>query len=115
MRSTLRKALADSHIAAVAIVILLIWALDSGARAIGPPVLSILELLITMVAIRGVPYGSGSFSLAYLISEIPTLTHILDAAISLGAAWVLARWVYKMGPCQSLIECRARLARRNHD
>jgi hypothetical protein len=107
--------LADSYIAAIAIAVLLIWSLDSGVRAIGPPILSTVDFLVTMVAIRGIPFGSGTFSLVYLISQIPTLTHFLDAVVTLSAAWVLSRWVYKMGPCRSLIECRARLARRNHD
>ena len=55
MRPTLREVLADSHIAAVAIVVLLICSVDSGVRAIGPPILSIVDFLVMMVAIRGIP------------------------------------------------------------
>ena len=114
MRPTLREALADSHIAAVAIVILLIWSADSGVRAIGPPILSVVGFLVSMAAIRDIPYGFGTFSLGYWLMQITTFTHFLDAVISLSAACVLSRWVYKMGPCRSLIECRVRLARKNN-
>jgi hypothetical protein len=114
VRPTLRAILADSHIAAVAIVVLLIWSVDSGVRAIGPPILSVFSFLVTMVAIRNIPYGFGIFSLGSLLSQVPAFTHFLDAVVSLSAAWVLSRWVYKVGPCRSLVECRARLARRSH-
>ena len=114
MRPTLREVLADSHIAAVAIAVLLIWSLDSGVRAIGPPFLSVVGFLVTMAAIRDIPSGFGTFSLGYWLSQIPTIIHFLDAVISLSGAWVLSHWVYKMAPCRSLSNCRVRLARRNH-
>jgi hypothetical protein len=114
VRPTLREVLADSHIAAVAIAVLLIWSLDSGVRAIGPPILSVVGFLVTVVAIRDIPYGFGTFSLGYWFSQIPTFIHFLNAVISLSAAWVLSRWVYKVAPFRSLIECRVTLARRNH-
>jgi hypothetical protein len=114
MRPTLRVVLADSHIAAVAIAVLLIWSLESGVRAVGPSILSAIGFLITAVAIRDNPTGFGSFSLSYWLSQIPTFIHFVDAVITLIAARVLSCWVYKMAPCQSLIECRIRLARRNH-
>jgi hypothetical protein len=114
MRPALREVLADSQIAAVAIAILLVWSLNSGVRAIGPPLLSVVNFLVTMVAIRDIPSGFYTFSLGYWLTQISTFTHFLDAVISLSAAWVLSRWVYKLGPCRSLIECRARLARRKY-
>ena len=114
MRLTLREVLAGSHIAAVAIVLLLIRSLDSGFRAIGRPIFSVFDFLITLVAIRDIPYGFGTHSLGYWLSQAPTITHFLNAAVSLSAAWGLSRWVYSVGPCRSLIECRAKLARRKH-
>jgi hypothetical protein len=114
VRPTLRKALADSHIAAVTIVVLLIWSVDSGVRAIAPPILSVFGFLVTMVAIRDIPYGFGIFSSGSWLSQVPAFTHFLDAVVRLTAAWVLSRWVYKVGPCRSLIECRERFARGNH-
>jgi hypothetical protein len=114
VRPTLREVLAESHIAAVAIVLLLIWSLDSGLRAVARPILSVVEFLITLVAIRDIPYGFGTQSLGYWLSQAPAFTHFLNALVCLGAAWGLSRWAYRVGPCRSLIECRERLARRNH-
>jgi hypothetical protein len=69
-----------------------------------------------MVAIRYNPsvYDVGDFSLGQWLSQIPRITDFLDAVISLSAAWVLSRWVYKAAPFRSLSECRIRLRRRNH-
>jgi hypothetical protein len=114
VRPMLREVLADSHIAAVTIAVLLIWSLDSGVRAVGPLILSVVGFLVNVVAIRDIPYGSGTFSLSYWLTKIPIFTYFLGAVLSLGAAWTLSRWVYQKGPIRSLIECRARLARRNH-
>ena len=114
MRPTLREVLADSHIAAVAIAVLLIWSLDAGVRAIGPQLLSAFGFLVTVVAIRGIPYGFGTFSLGYWLRLIPTIDHFVDAVIRFCAAWALSRWVYKLAICRSLSECRVKLARRNH-
>ena len=106
--------LADSHIAAVAIVVLLMRSLDSGVRAIGPPLLPVVDFLITAVAIRGIPSGFGNFGFTYWLSQIPTFNHLLNPLISLGAACALSQWVYKLGPFRILSECRVRLAGRNH-
>jgi len=114
VRLTLREVLADSHIAAVAIMLLLIRSLDSGFRAIGRPIFSLFDFLITLVAIRDIPYAFGPHSLGYWLSQAPTFTHFLNAVVSLSAAWALSLWVYRVGPCRSLIECRAKLARRIH-
>jgi hypothetical protein len=114
VRPTLRELLADSHIAAVAIVVLLILALDSGVRAIGRPLISLADFLVNVAAISGLPYGFGFFSLGYWLPQIPTFTHIINAVSCASAAWVLSIWVYKLGPLRSLTQCRSRLARRNH-
>ena len=114
MKPTLREVLADSHIAAVSILLLLVWSLGTAFRAIGPSILSIVDFLITGVAIRDIPYGFGNYTWRYWLSQVPTFTQFLNAVVSLRVAWGLSRWLYKVGPCRSLIECRARLARRKH-
>ena len=114
VKPALRQVLADSYIAAVAIVVLLVWSLDSGVRTIGPPILSLVRFFVNVVAIRNIPYGTATFSLDYWLTQIPAFNHLVDAVIRLSAAWVLSRWVYKVGPLRSLTECRVKLARRNH-
>ena len=110
----LRQVLADSYVAAVAIVVLLVWALDSGVRAIGPPILSLVGFFVNTVAIRSIPYGTATFSLDYWLRQLPAFDHLVDAVIKLSAAWALSRWVYKVGPLRTLTECRLKVARRNH-
>jgi hypothetical protein len=116
VKPTLREVLADTHIAAVAIVLLLTWSLSSGVRAVGRPLLTVVSFFAQMVAIRLNPsvYDVGDLSLGYWLSQIPTITDFLDAVISLSAAWALSRWVYKVAPLRSLSECYIRLRRRNH-
>ena len=89
MRPTLREVLADSHIAVVAIVLLLIWSLDSGLRAVARPLFSLIDFLITLVAIRDIPYAFGTHGLGYWLAQSPTFTHFLNAVVCLGAAWGL--------------------------
>lgn len=115
MRPTVREILADSNIASVAILLLLIRSIESGFRALGQPFVTSVEFLIEMVAIRGIPSYLGSFSLSYWISQLPTLSHFLNAGLNLSAAWVLSCWVFRVGPCRSLIECSAKFARRKND
>jgi hypothetical protein len=117
VRPTLREVLANSHIAAVAIVVLLVWSVSSGVPAVGRPLLAVVSYFGQMVAIHYNPsvYDVGDLSVFYWFSQISTITDFLEAVILFTAAWALSRWAYKMGMCRSLIECRARLARRNND
>jgi hypothetical protein len=110
VRPTFRGVLADSHIAAVTIVVLLLRGLESGVEALQGPLFRCVDFLINVVAIRGIPYGSGTFTLIDL--TIP-LVHLADAVTAFTAAWILSRWAYGLGPFCSLSKCRARLKRRS--
>jgi hypothetical protein len=100
----LRQVLADSHVAAVAIALLLLWALDAAFRGILDPV-----FLLTGILIRDIPaLGSPPVRLTLI-----TNGYLLNIAIvSIAAAWLLSRWVYGMGPLRSLSVCCSNLARR---
>ena len=116
MKSTLREVLAGSHVAAVAIAILLVWSLNSAFEALGGSVLRALGFVITAIAILGTPYPSPGFSPLQRMalansSELLLLTY---AAIDLAAAWLLARWIYRMGPVRSLNAYWTRLKGRSH-
>ncbi len=110
MERFLRKTIADAHIAAVAIAVLLVWSLGSGIAALARPLLLVPGFVIDVLVIHSVSFNwfVGGFVL------IPTLQGLLSAVTSFGAAWLLSRWVYGVGPFRSLIECRTRLARRNY-
>lgn len=111
MSRSFRQILTESRIPAVTIAVLIVWALDSGVRALKAPVFGIIDFVINVVAIGGIPYGSGRF---FWGPWIASLSYALTAIVYLVAAWVLSRWVFRMGPFRSLRECCAKLVRRNY-
>jgi len=66
--------------------------------------------LINVVVIREIP----TFSLGYWLTQIGAVVNFFNAAISLGAAWLLARWVYGNEPFRKLCKYRTRPPRRNN-
>jgi hypothetical protein len=109
MKPSLRELLAESHIAAVAIAVLLLWSLDSGFRALWRPLSHVLGFLFTAVAILDMPYFS--FGLEERVILITTFFYLLAALISLAAAWLLSHSVYGRSPLRSLSTYRAKLTR----
>ena len=111
MKPSLREVLADSHIAAVAIAVLLLWSLDDAFRALWIPLPFAFSYLATAVAILGIPY----FSLGSLRSElILAFFTLFGAIVSLSAAWLLSRWVFGEGPLRTLLNYRSKLRKGNH-
>jgi hypothetical protein len=109
MKPSLRELLAESHIAAVAIAVLLLWSLDSGFQALWRPLSHVLGFLFTAVAILDMP--DFSFGLEERVILITTFFYLLAALISLAAAWLLSHWVYGRSPLRSLSTYRAKLTR----
>jgi hypothetical protein len=62
MKTSLRQILADSHVSAVAIAVLLIWLIDSVFEALWGPILNAASFLFTAVAVLGLPYIPPIFS-----------------------------------------------------
>jgi Zn-dependent protease with chaperone function len=114
VKPSLREILANSHIPAVAIAVLLLWSLNWGFQALWSPLLRVGDFLFTAVAILKISYFSPTLTGADLFMLTTTLLFLFNALISLAAAWLLARWVYGVGPLRSLSKYRTRLARRNH-
>ncbi len=110
MRSSLREVLAESHIAAVAIAVLLFWTFEASLEVLGPPMFRVLEFLITALAIWDVPYGSFGFT---DVNMILTGSYLYGAIVSLFAAWLLSRWVFGVGPLRSLAAYRSRVRPQN--
>jgi len=110
VKPTFRGVLADSHVAAVSIAVLFLRGLESGVKALQGPLFRCADFLVNVVAIRGIPFGSGTFTLIDL--AIP-LAHLADAITAFAAAWIVSRWVYGVGPFCSLSKCRSRLTRRS--
>lgn len=114
MRPSLREILADTHIAAVAIAVLLLWTLDGTFRALWGPLSSVAGFLFTSVAILDIPYFSPVLSRADRLLVFTTLMYLSSAVISFSTAWLLSRWVFGVAPLRSLSAYRAKLTRRSH-
>lgn len=104
VEGAIRKVLSHSHIAAIAIAVLLLRSLDLGFRAFGRPLLLVVDFLFDLLALRGIPYGK--FTLGQWLTLIPTLGYVLGAFACLLAAWLVARWVYGVNPFRSLSNFR---------
>lgn len=102
MKRSLRQILVDSHIAAVAIAVLLLWSLDGIFHALSGPVFRAIGFLLTAAAIRGIPYYSPTPTLEDRIMLVVTSAYLGSAVVSFSAAWLLSRWVYGAGPFHSL-------------
>jgi hypothetical protein len=110
VRPSLRKVLAESYVAAVAIAVLLLWTIVSVVRALGPLVLSGVSFFVRALAIRGIPTYSEGYWLGLALKS----GNLLDAVFFLIPAWLLSRWVYETSPFKGLSQCRNRLERRYH-
>jgi hypothetical protein len=112
VKSTLREVLADSHVPAFAVAVLLLWSLDAGFKALWIPLSPAATVLLTAVAIFDIPYFSPKLTLADRFILITTFSYLWGSLICFAAAWLLSRWVYGVGPLRTLSAYRSRLTRR---
>lgn len=113
MNRSLRQVLADSHIAAVTIMTLLLWSIEGMFQAIWEPASRVLSYLATALAIMDIPTAS-PLTAGGRLMLIETATYLFYAVASLSMAWFLARWVYGAGPLRSLIHFYSQPTRRGH-
>ncbi|MGH9513214.1 MAG: hypothetical protein ACRD2U_13865 [Terriglobales bacterium] len=106
----LRNILAESHIAAVAIAVLVFSSLDAGFRAFWGPLSAAATFLFTAIAIFDIPYFS--FNVANCLALTVSLYYFFSAMVCLGVACLLSRWVYGVGPFFILNTYWAKLAHR---
>jgi hypothetical protein len=114
MKLSLRQTLADSHVSAVAIALLLFWSLSWAVRAFWWPFLRLVEFFATAAAVRDIPFIPPKLDVTDRYMLMNTGFFFFNAVIVLAAAWILSRWVYGEGPLHSLRRCRERLAGRTH-
>lgn len=115
VRPPLRTTLAESHISAITIAVLLLWSLSSLWSiflVLVRPSFRIAEYLVTAVAIRGIPSG-GPFIFGDKATLLVGAQYLFNALVRFAAAWMLAWWVYGDGPLRSLSRYRARVSRRS--
>lgn len=98
---SLRKTLADSHVAAIAAAVLLLWSMYWAALALSwmiggmvDPIMSVAYYIATAVAIRGIPAAPPGPSLSDHFTLTLILIELFGALLLFAAAWFLTRWVY---------------------
>jgi len=111
---SLREILAESHISAVAVAVLLLWSIASGFQALWGPLSHAASFVFTAVAILDIPYFSRTLTIADRFALFSTFSSLFNSLVYLTAAGFLSRWVYGMGPLRSLSKYRTKLARSNH-
>jgi hypothetical protein len=114
VKSPLRKVLADSHVAAVIIALLLLWALNFGFTALLEPLVRLADFLFTAIAISDVPYVSRHLTAEQESMLINTAAYSVSTIAVVVAAYFFSHWVYGVGPLRSLSAYRTRLVRRKH-
>jgi hypothetical protein len=115
VRPPLRNTLAESHISAITVAVLLLWSLSSLGSAflvLGRPSFRIAEYLATAVAIRDIPFG-GPFTFGDRATLLVGAQYLFNAVVRFAAAWMLARWVYGEGPLRSLGRYGTRISSRS--
>jgi hypothetical protein len=112
MKGSLRQALADSHVAAITIAVLLLWVLDATCRGLWDPLYDLGAFVFTGIAIWDIPYISPTPTLADRSMLIITAYYLYSAFVCVLGAWLLSRWVYGMAPLRSLATYRSQLIRR---
>ena len=111
MKPSFRSALADSHVAAVAIAVLLIGALDGIVQGLAQPIYRATSFLVTAIAILDIPYISGNLNSAEMLI---TGYYLFSTLVALAAAFSLSHWVYGSGPFRVFTAYCRRLTNRNY-
>jgi hypothetical protein len=109
-------------VAAVAIVFLLFWSIESGLTALywllSIPFMNFWGAFGSSVFdISDIFYALEAFvtSLAKMLTNGVVLRFLLNSIVCLIGAWFLSRWVYGLNPVRSLSTYRARVKRRIHE
>ena len=108
MARSVRLMLADSHVGAICVAVLLLWSIEYLFRAMWIPGSQIVEFLVTAIAILDVPYFSARLDWVLMISMG---TYVYVAVVSFIGAQLVARWVYGMTPTRVLAQAAERLRR----
>ena len=114
LRPSLRETLATSRVGAVAIAVLLFWALSAACQILWLPLLQIGDYIAQsgiLLGVFGQPPHGFLFGPTYLLGAS---FYLFSIVMSLAAAWLLSRWLYGGGPIRVLKTYRALLDRRNH-
>lgn len=106
MKTSLRRVLAESHVAPIAIAILIARAIvgmiDGLALPVGHGILSAVAFVMNAVTERELPYIPHGLDGADLLLFFKSISKIEEAATCAVASWLLSRLVYGQGPIRCL-------------
>lgn len=114
MKRSLREILADSHVGAVAIAVLVFWFLDGIFEALWPLFARAGNFLITAVAILDIPYFSPTLTVLNRSMLTFVCFYLYGAIMSVSAAWLLSKWLHGTTPLRALATYRTKLRKANH-
>lgn len=105
MKRTLRCALADSHIAAIAILVLWLWCIKTAITLW-------LDRLTFLFLSR---HSAQAFDRSLRIAEarVAGWDVLLTLFVGITGAWLLSHWTYGVGPLSALNAYWQRASRRN--
>jgi hypothetical protein len=114
VKYSLRQILADSHVAAVTITVLLLATIDSTFQALWGHISHAMEFLLTAIAIFDIPYFSPTLTVVDRLMLISSCSYLYLSVVSFSAAWLLSNWVYGVGPFRSLAHVWENLTKEEH-
>jgi hypothetical protein len=120
VQASLRRVLIDSHVAAVAIAILIILSLNAAIMALWGFANDVLYYLAAEAAGKP-PFAhlnlahATPYILSNMLTNLPVrLSILVSALVCILAAWMLSRWTYGVGPLRTLGSYRDKLSRKIH-
>jgi hypothetical protein len=107
-----RKALRDSHVAAIASAILLLQLIDSFFVAVEPAPSHIFYLLVRNVEMRYDPFFHPPVESPplYLLLWLNIVCSVTSILLSFFVTWMLCKWTYGTSPLKTLAELRRSLS-----
>lgn len=109
MKPSLRQVVADTHIAAIAIAMLLLWSLVDAFALFVLYIPGVVDYVTTIFIEHRIPF---SFSVH---AETAILVQYFGSSLAdLAAASLLAHWVFRAGPIKSLLKSAAALRAASH-
>jgi hypothetical protein len=114
VKPSLRKILADSHIAAIAIAVLLFWAFYSLFQVPWAPLFRAVDFVVVAIATFDIPYSAGSWTFTDRLALMMAASYLFSASVNFTVAWLLWRWAYSEGPFLCLRRYTTAFPRRDH-
>jgi|GEM_PF-1043269 hypothetical protein len=112
MKGRLSQVLADSHVAAVSIGVLLMWTIDAVCRGLWDPLYKFSAFLLSAIAIWDIPYIPSRPSFGDRLMLLASAHFLYSAFACILGSLLVSYAVYATGPIRSLTACRNELIRR---